>query len=70
MTAPAKIFAVLCLLAVAKPGLVTLDVFFVLMLIGVGAAIHIVWLGASIGFRSPLDIVNDEMRRRRERRQR
>jgi hypothetical protein len=70
MTTPAKIFAVLCLLAVAKPGLVTLEVFFVLSLFGVVCAIHIVWLGARIGFRSPLDIVNDEMKRQRERRQR
>jgi hypothetical protein len=70
MTAPAKLYALGCLLCVACPELVTLERFFVLSLFGVGCALHIVWLGASIGFRTPLDIVNDEMRRQRERRQR
>ena len=70
MTTPAKIYCVLCLLCVAKPSVVTLEVFFVLSLYGVGCALHIVWLGSRIGFRSPLDIVNEEMARERGRRQR
>lgn len=70
MTAPAKIYALGCLLCVVRPDLLTLERFFVLSLFGVGCALHIVWLGSRIGFRSPLDIVNDEMRRQRERRQR